>query len=154
MAETIVHWCWEEAFSKFGFDDGDGLNMTDVVQEFLESLGWKVKAVTYGVHNYAIIEVQKDTMLLKFNGYINPRVALPKEVIDALNKEFEEESCFPSLTWWDLTTYRQKEFACVIKDMNFRGWEELKQAAWDFGFEPDEDMPTVYELRRLAESAQ
>ena len=35
--KTLVEWCWSEAFDKFGFNDGDGLNFTDEVACFIES---------------------------------------------------------------------------------------------------------------------
>ena len=38
--KTIVYWEWEEAFNKFGFDDGDGPNFTRIVADLLYNLGW------------------------------------------------------------------------------------------------------------------
>ena len=35
---------------------------------------------------------------------------------------------------------------------DIHGWDELKEAAEEFGFEPTEDMPTVYELQERAKS--
>jgi hypothetical protein len=40
MIET-TEWYWGEAFSKFGFQDGDGLNMTDRVAHVIENLGYE-----------------------------------------------------------------------------------------------------------------
>ena len=33
-----IEWAWEEAFCKFGFDDGDGWNGTYLIQEFIEKV--------------------------------------------------------------------------------------------------------------------
>jgi len=53
-------------------------------------------------------------------------------------------------TWEDLTETEKLRFARQVADTNLVGWEELKIAASQFGFEPDEDMPTVFELRKMA----
>ena len=53
-------------------------------------------------------------------------------------------------SWWDLTSEERLRFSHKVVDAQVQGWEELKQAASDFGFEPDEDMPTVYELTEMA----
>ena len=53
-------------------------------------------------------------------------------------------------SWWDLTPMRQMEFAKRVRASQLVGWDNLKQAAWDFGFEPSEDMPTVFELQKVA----
>ena len=34
-----TYWTWEEAFDKFGFNDGDGLVMTYEVADFIGELG-------------------------------------------------------------------------------------------------------------------
>ena len=33
MPRIIIEWSWEEAFSKWGFNDGDGIVMTDEVAQ-------------------------------------------------------------------------------------------------------------------------
>lgn len=50
-------------------------------------------------------------------------------------------------TWWDLTLEDREKFGRKVANANVQGWEELKQAANDFGFEPTDDMPTIQELK-------
>ena len=38
MPYEHIYWEWEDAFDKFGFEDGDGLVMTHKVAEFIDSL--------------------------------------------------------------------------------------------------------------------
>lgn len=57
-------------------------------------------------------------------------------------------------SWWDLTPEEELRFARKVTDSQIQGWEELKRAAYDFGFEPDEDMPTVYELQNMANTGK
>mgnify|MGYP003631041730 CR=1 FL=1 len=47
--KTLVEWCWSEAFDKFGFNDGDGLNFTDEVAIFIESLRYE-KIFTFRIN--------------------------------------------------------------------------------------------------------
>jgi len=54
-------------------------------------------------------------------------------------------------SWGDLSIKQRREFAATVRRKNIHGWDELKQAAWDFGFEPTEDMPSVYELEHYPE---
>jgi len=60
------------------------------------------------------------------------------------NKEFK--------SWWDLSAEEKLRFAKQVADSNLAGWDNLKQAAYDFGFEPTEDMPTVLELKTMADN--
>ena len=53
-------------------------------------------------------------------------------------------------SWWDLSPEERLQFAKKVVSLDILGWDELKQAAYDFGFEPDEDMPTVFELNQMA----
>ena len=46
MPLKFIIWSWEEAFDKFGFEDGDGLVMTDVVAAVLQDAGYSVTAET------------------------------------------------------------------------------------------------------------
>ncbi len=54
-------------------------------------------------------------------------------------------------SWWDLTKDEGLAFARKVVKEDVTGWDELKAAARDFGFEPDEAMPTVFELKRMIE---
>ena len=93
--ETVIYWQWEEAFDKFGFDDGDGANFTGVVAEFLMGLGYEVMSDCWGIHNYMImslidprgVELMDDDKIEI--GYDNPRIYLPKELIEKLDEKFK-----------------------------------------------------------------
>ena len=50
MPKYIVLWEWEEAFDKFGFDDGDGMVFTGLVAKYIESLGYETH-YDGGFHN-------------------------------------------------------------------------------------------------------
>ena len=59
--EDNEDYTWDEAFSKFGFGDGRNGDLTDVVAEFIESLGYKVGITTTGAHNdYIHLIINKD----------------------------------------------------------------------------------------------
>ena len=94
----IIYWDWEEAFDKFGFEDGDGWNGTHLICDFIESLGYKVDAEKWGLHNYMIesIKSTKDGELMDWDknqiGYDNPRSYLPKELVDKLDAEFPSDN--------------------------------------------------------------
>lgn len=58
MAEIIIKWSWREAFSKFGFQDGDGWNGTDIVAEYMEkTFDVVTERDSWGCHNYLILDV-------------------------------------------------------------------------------------------------
>jgi hypothetical protein len=95
MPEHVVHWIWEDAFDKFGFGDGDGINFTDKVIDVLENMGYAVEADNWGIHNYMIFQIkdQSGNDIIPDSakvGYDNPRVYLPKDIIDRLDKEFPD----------------------------------------------------------------
>lgn len=88
-----VHWSWEEAFLKFGFDDGDGLVETWQVEEVLSAAGYAVTVIGWGLHNTVIDSVQRDGRELipydeiKF-GYDDPREYLAPEIVALLDLAF------------------------------------------------------------------
>ena len=88
-------WNWEDAFDKFGFDDGDGQVMTDTVAEALRDDAYTVAAEPWGFHNVVITSIKKgDRELIPPTaviGYDNPRHYLPLEIIDLLDKAFGDE---------------------------------------------------------------
>jgi hypothetical protein len=92
MAKTIIEWSWDEAFDKFGFDDGDGIVMTGEVADFLESKGYRCDVDAWGMHNTVIMEMKKDGVnVIPSNaehGCQCPSTYLPKEVVEMLNAEF------------------------------------------------------------------
>ena len=93
--KTIIDWSWTEAFDKFGFEDGDGWNGTDLVISYLQREGYEVESSTWGPHNYMVDQItDKDgNDLINKNvriGYDNPREYLPQPLVESLDKEFPE----------------------------------------------------------------
>lgn len=89
-------WCWEEAFAKFGFGDGDGPNFTNEVADYLRSVGFEVDEDAWGCHNITIISIKSAGYeLIPFDdityGYDNPRNYLPKLIIRLLDRRFPAE---------------------------------------------------------------
>ncbi len=84
-------WQWEEAFDKFGFNDGDGLVMTGRVVAALRKGGYCVRAQMWGMHNTVILSIRRGRRQLIPEtanvGYDDPRTYLPKEIIDLLDEE-------------------------------------------------------------------
>ena len=87
------HWQWEEAFDKFGFNDGDGQIETWQVESVLVNAGYTVKVVEWGLHNTVIASIQKAGLVYIPDdgnshytfGYDNPRSYLPQEIIALLD---------------------------------------------------------------------
>jgi hypothetical protein len=92
MPTIIKSWSWEEAFDKFGFGDGDGLVMTDVVAEVLTDAGYVVDTVTLGLHNVVIDSIKtaagEELIPDKFD-FIddNPRDHLPEVIVRLLDSD-------------------------------------------------------------------
>ncbi len=90
------HWLWEEAFDKFGFNDGDGQVETWQVEDVLTNAGYAVTVQGWGMHNTVIVSIKKDgSELILYEdqdlslGYDDPRSYLPAEIISLLDQEFE-----------------------------------------------------------------
>jgi hypothetical protein len=85
-------WCWEEAFDKFGFDDGDGVVMTGDVAKALEGAGYAVRVECWGLHNVVITSFTRDGLAQIPDGtsigYGDPREYLPQELVDFLDRTF------------------------------------------------------------------
>lgn len=56
---SLIHWNWEEAFSKFGFNDGDGLIFTEEVADTLRDAGYAVETMVWGIHNAVVTKIAK-----------------------------------------------------------------------------------------------
>lgn len=88
-------WQWEEAFDKFGFNDGDGLVMTSTVADALRAAGYTVKETPWGLHNVAITSIkQGEDEAIPVNttiGYDDPREYLPTDIVDLLDRAFVED---------------------------------------------------------------
>lgn len=87
-------WQWEEAFDKFGFNDGDGTVETDSVEQVLTKAGYEVVSRQWGLHNSIIRSIRKNGKELmpvddeKISiGYDDPREYLPSEIISLLDEE-------------------------------------------------------------------
>ncbi len=84
-------WRWEEAFDKFGFDDGDSLVMTEAVADVLRHAGHTVETRAWGYHNVIITRLERDGVSLipagTRVGYDDPRDYLPREIIELLDNE-------------------------------------------------------------------
>jgi hypothetical protein len=84
-------WSWEEAFDKFGFGDGDGPVMTDIVALVLETAGYTVAYETWGSHNVVIHSIKTaagDEQIPRDGisfGYDDPRDYLPDAIITLLD---------------------------------------------------------------------
>lgn len=86
-------WSWDDAFSKFGFDDGDGLVMTDHVAAALRRKGYTVKVEPWGCHNVTITSIKnrKGRELIPEGinyGYDDARDYLPKRIVKLLDRAF------------------------------------------------------------------
>lgn len=91
-------WHWEEAFYKFGFNDGDGQVETWQVESVLSKAGYLVQSHKWGLHNTVITSIQKDGVeyipsnTSKHNhGYDAPRQYLPEVIIQLLDDAFNND---------------------------------------------------------------
>jgi hypothetical protein len=95
MPREIIDWTWEEAFDKFGFEDGDGLVLTYRVAGALESAGYTVDYDSWGMHNTVILSIKKDDVELIPSdidlGYDDPRQYLPADIVQHLDDTFNDE---------------------------------------------------------------
>ena len=89
-----LEWRWEEAFDKFGFNDGDGQIETDQVITILMNAGYEVQSSYWGLHNRTITSIIKNGQEFMPNqisditvGYDCPRSYLPQEIIQLLDRE-------------------------------------------------------------------
>lgn len=88
-----LDWSWEEAFEKFGFNDGDGLVMTHTVADVLRAAGYTVDIRPWGLHNTVIVSIlcsKRGEIMPKSHpanaiGYDSPRSYLPEDIIDLLD---------------------------------------------------------------------
>lgn len=96
---------WKHAFSKFGYDDGNGTVETPLIANTLEDAGFTVKCAPYGPHNTIITSIRKDGweyMPSPFLGsgsayrigYSDPIEYFPIEILELLEKEFPSPILF------------------------------------------------------------
>ena len=92
------YWNWEEAFDKFGFNDGDGQVETWTVEGVLVKAGYEVEVNGWGMHNTVIVSIKRegkelislDDPEVQF-GYDGPREYLSEEVVELLDKGLPSE---------------------------------------------------------------
>jgi hypothetical protein len=92
MATTIITWNWDEAFDKFGFDDGDGPIKTGVVARVLKEAGYTIAITTFGLHNdiiTSIISIDGAELIPSATklGYDDPRDYLPDAIVRLLDTD-------------------------------------------------------------------
>ena len=89
-----VTWCWEDAFDKFGFGDGDGEVMTDDVVAVLEQAGYEATSHRWGLHNEVIVSITKNGVeqipASTKVGYDNPRRFLPERIVRLLDEKLPD----------------------------------------------------------------
>lgn len=94
-------WNWEEAFDKFGFNDGDGDVHTFTVATILEEAGYDVACMTWGLHNTIIDSIKRDGVeLIPANarvGFADPRDYLPKPIIEILDAKLASDLPYQGL---------------------------------------------------------
>ena len=95
------HWEWVEAFSKFGFNDGDGIIGTWLIADILAREGYAINIGKWGVHNIMISSLRKngtefmpDALTDYRIGYDNPHLYLPIEIIKLLDEAFPVTSVY------------------------------------------------------------
>lgn len=91
-------WRWEEAFDKFGFNDGDGQVETWQVEAVLRKAGYVVEVNQLSLHNTIISSVKEQTeeLLPKEDsdfcvGYDDPRDYLPRKIIELLDDKLSRK---------------------------------------------------------------
>lgn len=90
-------WIWEDAFNKFGFDDGEAIVMTATVAAALKGAGYTVDRDVWGLHNEVIISIKRDGVELIPHdriqpGYDDPRDYLPIDVVALLDAAFGHDA--------------------------------------------------------------
>lgn len=92
---AVIKRRWEEAFDKFGYDDGDGQVGTPSVMAALEAAGYRCESHQWGLHNTIIVSIEDadGTQLIPTSiklGYDDPRDYLPVEIVGLLDRALPE----------------------------------------------------------------
>ena len=96
LGEQNYYWCWEEAFAKFGFNDGDGPVQTWKVKLVLTDARYDVTVEEWGCHNTVITSIKRGGHELipqegiEF-GYDDPRGYLPADIVQLLDEKLPAE---------------------------------------------------------------
>jgi len=95
---------WEECFSKWGQDDGDGNIYTWELMDYFASQGWQAFDGQWGLHNTVItslINAGDETVYLIWSGddSVNaeesPRDFLPASMVRELDSKFKPDTYVP-----------------------------------------------------------
>lgn len=95
--DNPVHWGWEDAFCRWGFNYGAGPVQTYTVQHVLIENGYEVTLRQAGECNIVITSVKKQGIEQLQNpegkspGFLRPRQCLSREVIVLLDTVFLEK---------------------------------------------------------------
>lgn len=92
---AITGFTWEDAFSKFGFNDGEESYYTSIVGDVLTNGGYTILIEPWSIHNTVITSIQcaEGNELIPYDkgiefGYDDPRDYLPKEIVALLERAF------------------------------------------------------------------
>ncbi len=90
MPRIIYDWRWEEAFDRFGFDDGDGYCLTQAVANVLENAGCRCRTARFGAHNTIIhrITLPDGSALDTPHAKSSARLWLPARLVAMLDNAF------------------------------------------------------------------
>lgn len=93
IEQAHSHWPWEDAFDKFGFEDGDGTIHTHEVARAIANLGYMVTQMRWGMHNTVITSIKDASGLEQIPtdtriGYESPRSYLSEAIILHLDRVF------------------------------------------------------------------
>lgn len=102
---------WEDCFSKWGQDDGDGEIYTWAVSDFLTSKGWKTDHDQWGIHNVVIFEVYNREKVCVYRlwagedsvnaeAMMNPRSLFPEDLLAELDSNFKPDTHWYSPVIW------------------------------------------------------
>ncbi len=97
MPKTVLTWTWEEAFQKFGFNDGNN-SQTFRVQKVLEAAGYGCDEASGGWHNNVICGLSKEMGAVwaeetceDVDDDAKLRASLPPEVVALLDTAFPDD---------------------------------------------------------------
>ncbi|MCG7861107.1 MAG: hypothetical protein JAZ18_01805 [Candidatus Thiodiazotropha endolucinida] len=92
---------WHHAFSKFGYDDGEGKVETPDIARVLQRAGFTVEYASWPAHNTIISSIRKNgTEYMPLSdpqiliGYDDPANYLPQHIQNLLNTKIPPEDIF------------------------------------------------------------
>lgn len=106
MTEHKCRYCgntfhWNNAFSKFGYDDGEGSLETRLVAQALQEAGYTVQFGRWAPHNTLIYSIWKEGIEYMptgspehLIGYDDPKNYLPQDIRELLDRNFPPVTIF------------------------------------------------------------